>query len=97
VLLRRVVGYSKETNFGSYSLLIDGSNPFNAIGQVEGVNRDGSAIVGRGVPMFPLHASRFTSWDARLEDLGALFDGGPNGARSGGALGPLRPASSALK
>jgi probable HAF family extracellular repeat protein len=47
-------------------------NPFNAIGQVEGINTNGSALVGRGVPQFPTHAYRFTAPDALLVDLGAL-------------------------
>ena len=47
-------------------------NPFNAIGQVEGVNHNGSALVGRGYPQAPTHAFRFTSWDGHVEDLGAL-------------------------
>ena len=47
-------------------------NPFNAIGQVEGINYSGSVLVGRGHPKAWTHAYRFTSWDGHLEDLGVL-------------------------
>jgi uncharacterized membrane protein len=48
-------------------------NPFGAIGQVEGVNTNGSVLVGRGVPpMFAPHAYRFTAADAQVVDLGAI-------------------------
>jgi uncharacterized membrane protein len=47
-------------------------NPFNAIGQIEGLNSNGSALVGRGVPGFPSHAYRFTAQDGQLVDIGAL-------------------------
>ena len=47
-------------------------NPFNAVGQVEGVNSNGSALVGRGIPTSLTHAYRFTAWDGHVEDLRAL-------------------------
>lgn len=47
-------------------------NPFNEVGQVEGINYSGSVLVGRGHPKAWTHAYRFTSWDGHLEDLGVL-------------------------
>jgi len=47
-------------------------NPFNGIGQVEGINTTGTVIVGRGALLAPTHAYRFTAYDAHLEDLGAV-------------------------
>ena len=59
-------------------------NPFGAIGQVEGINTNGSAIVGRGHPMSPTHAYRFTASDGHVEDIGALKrDQGGNGIGPG--------------
>jgi probable HAF family extracellular repeat protein len=57
-------------------------NPFGWIGQVEGANDVGSVLVGRGSPMAPTHAFRFTAWDGRAVDMGAL----PRS--SGGGIGP---------
>jgi uncharacterized membrane protein len=50
-------------------------NPFAQIGQAEGINDNGSVIVGRGHPENWRHAYRFTSWDSHVEDLGALKRG----------------------
>jgi len=52
-------------------------NPYGWIGQAEGTNDSGSVIVGRGHPSAPRHAYRFTAWDGRVEELGAL----PRGVR----------------
>jgi uncharacterized membrane protein len=63
-------------------------NPFNGIGQVIGINDNGSALVGIGHPLASRHAYRFTSWDGHVEDLGALkrLPGGGIGS------GPVDPA-----
>lgn len=62
-------------------------HPFNAIGQVEGINNDGSALVGRGTPTSITHAYRYTAADNLVLDLGAVprnesgigIGGGPSG------------------
>jgi probable HAF family extracellular repeat protein len=61
-------------------------NPFGWIGQVEGVNNVGSVLVGRVSPVSPTHAYRFTTWDGRVVELGAL-PRNPGGA-PGPGLGP---------
>lgn len=50
-------------------------NPFGWVGQVQALNNDGSVIVGRGSPLAPRHAYRFTAWDGRFTDLGAIKRG----------------------
>ena len=47
-------------------------NPFGWVGQVTALNDVGSVIVGRGHPWNQTHAYRFTAWDGKVEDLGAL-------------------------
>ena len=64
-------------------------NPFNGIGQVEGINDSGSALVGIGHPLAWRHAYRFTSWDGHVEDLGALKRLPGGGIGIGG--GPVDP------
>ena len=50
-------------------------NPFAEIGQVEGINTNGSVMVGRGHLANWRDAYLFTSWDGHIEDLGALRRG----------------------
>jgi probable HAF family extracellular repeat protein len=67
-------------------------HPFNLIGQVEGINNDGSVLVGRGHPMAGTHAYRYTASDGNVVDLGALprgesatgFGPGVGGGPAGG-------------
>jgi probable HAF family extracellular repeat protein len=47
-------------------------HPFNIIGQVEGINNNGSIMVGRGHPAAPTHAYRYTATDGGIVDLGAV-------------------------
>ena len=72
-------------------------NPFGSIGQVEGLNTNGSVIVGRGVPpTFAPHAYRFTASDGQVVDLGALKrDEGGNGI-GGGPTNSIEDMSIAL-
>ena len=65
-------------------------NPFNNVGQVEGVNDSGSVLVGRGHPMAFTHAYRYTSWDGAVVDLGAVKRGGDQGGIGIGG-GPSDP------
>jgi probable HAF family extracellular repeat protein len=50
-------------------------NPFGFIGAVQGINNDGSVLVGRGCAISPRHAYRFTAFDGQTVDLGALKRG----------------------
>jgi probable HAF family extracellular repeat protein len=47
-------------------------HPFNGIGQVEGINLDGSFMVGRGSPGAITHAYRYKAADNSVLDLGVL-------------------------
>jgi len=47
-------------------------NPYGWIGEATAVNDSGSVIVGSGHPTEIAHAYRYTAWDGRVEDLGAL-------------------------
>jgi len=50
-------------------------NPYGFIGQVRAINDTGSVLVGRGTPLAPRHAYRYTAWDGAITDLGALKRG----------------------
>jgi uncharacterized membrane protein len=71
-------------------------NPYNAVGQVEGINGDGSALVGRGIPTSLTHAFRFTANDAHVEDLGALKRDESGNGIGGGPATPYEDMSIAL-
>jgi probable HAF family extracellular repeat protein len=47
-------------------------NPLGWMSQVGAINNDGSVLVGHGSPLGPTHAYRYTAWDGRTTDLGAL-------------------------
>jgi probable HAF family extracellular repeat protein len=51
-------------------------HPFNGIGQVEGINNNGSFMVGRGSPGAMTHAYRYSAADNSVLDLGVLPPGG---------------------
>jgi probable HAF family extracellular repeat protein len=55
-----------------YSGLEQFLHPYGWTGQVTAINEVGSVIIGQGHPMAQMHGYRFTVWDGRVEDLGAL-------------------------
>ena len=53
-------------------------HPFGWIGEVMLLNDVGSIIVGRGSPLSTTHPYRYTTWDAKWEDLGTIVRWNPS-------------------